>query len=119
MLYEGNRRDFFFDIKKEKEPKRRDIKSIETFRQKDRYRTALWRALYQKAPKGQFLITRKTHTEFTYKELFPNFLGRIFQVNGRSKRVILIFFTLFFLFIIIILEKCIKEKVIFAIICQS
>jgi len=66
---------------KEKEPKRQDTKSIQTFRQKDRYLTELWRALYQKAPKGQLLITRKTHTEFTYKELSPNFLGRIFQVK--------------------------------------
>jgi hypothetical protein len=37
---------------KEKEPKRQDTKSIETFRQKDRYRTELWKALYKKAPKG-------------------------------------------------------------------
>jgi len=51
----------------EKEPKRQDTKSIQTFRQKNRYRTELWRALYQKAPKGQFLIFRKTHTEFTEK----------------------------------------------------
>ena len=26
-----------------------------------------------------------------FKELFPNFLGRIFQVKGQSKRVILLF----------------------------
>ena len=38
--------------------------NIQTFRQKDCYRTELWRALYKKAPKGQFLIFRKTHTEF-------------------------------------------------------
>jgi len=31
---------------KEKEPKGQDTKSIQTFRQKDRYRTELWRALY-------------------------------------------------------------------------
>jgi len=42
----------------EKEPKRQDAKSIQTFRQKDCYRTELWRALYKKAPKGQFLVTR-------------------------------------------------------------
>ena len=42
----------------------------------------------QKAPKGQFLIFRKTHTEFTKKELSPNFLGRIFQVKGQSKIII-------------------------------
>jgi len=54
-------------IKKEKEPKRQDTKNIETFRQKDCYRTELWRALYKKAPKGQFLIFRKTLTEFTIK----------------------------------------------------
>jgi len=52
---------------KEKEPKGQDTKSIQTFRQKDCYRTELWRALYKKAPKGQFLIFRKTHTEFTKK----------------------------------------------------
>ena len=32
----------FSSIKKEKEPKRKDIKSIKTFRQKDRYRRELW-----------------------------------------------------------------------------
>ncbi|MBA7622459.1 hypothetical protein ES703_29836 [subsurface metagenome] len=50
-----------FLYKEEKEPKRQDTKNIETFRQKNRYRTELWRALYQKAPTGQFLIFRKTH----------------------------------------------------------
>ena len=40
---------------KKKEPKRKDIKNIQTFRQKDCYRTELWRALYEKAPTGQFL----------------------------------------------------------------
>ena len=54
----------FSFILKEKEPKGQDVTSIKTFRQKDRYRTELWRALYQKAPTGQFLIFRKTHTEF-------------------------------------------------------
>jgi len=29
------------------------IKCIQTFRQKDCYRTELWRALYKKAPRGQ------------------------------------------------------------------
>jgi len=52
-------------FKKEKEPKRQDATNIKTFRQKDRYRTELWRALYKKAPKGQFLSFRKTRTEFT------------------------------------------------------
>ena len=36
-------------IKKEKEPKRKDAISIQTFRQKDCYRTEFWRALYSKA----------------------------------------------------------------------
>jgi len=57
----------FLSIIKEKEPKRQDTKSIETFRQKNRYRTELWRALYKKAPTRQFLSYRKTHTEFTEK----------------------------------------------------
>jgi hypothetical protein len=51
--------------KREKKPKKQDTKSIQTFRQKDCYRTELWRALCKKAPKGQLLIFRKTHTEFT------------------------------------------------------
>ena len=51
--------------KKEKKPKRQDTKSIQTFRQKNCYWTELWRALFKKAPKGQSLIFRKTHTEFT------------------------------------------------------
>ena len=53
-------------FEKEKEPKGQDTKGIQTFRQKDRYRTELWRALYKKAPKGQFLIFRKFLTEFTF-----------------------------------------------------
>jgi len=39
-------------FKKEKEPKGQDAKSIQTFRQKDRYRTELWRALYKKSTEG-------------------------------------------------------------------
>ena len=74
----------------EKEPKRQDTKSIQTFRQKDCYRTELWRALYKRAPTGQLLIFRKTPTEFT-KELFPNYIGRISQVKGQSKRLIALF----------------------------
>jgi len=56
-------------FKKEKEPKGQDTKCIKTFRQKDRYRIGLWRALYQKAPTGQFLIFRKFHTEFTKRTI--------------------------------------------------
>ncbi len=90
----------FFSIIKEKEPKRQDTKGIQTFRQKNRYRTELWRALYQKAPKGQLLIFRKTHTELTYKELFPNPLGRIFQVKGQSKKVfILLSYSVLFVYL--------------------
>jgi len=54
---------------KEKEPKRQNTKSIQTFRQKDCYRTELWRALYKKAPKGQFLIFRKIITELTKRSI--------------------------------------------------
>ena len=43
----------FSFIQKEKEPKRQDTINIQTFRQKDYYRTELWRALYKKAPRGQ------------------------------------------------------------------
>jgi hypothetical protein len=71
----------------EKEPKRQDTKYIQTFRQKDCYRTELWRALYQKAPKGQFLVFRKP-IQSLLKELSLNILGRIFQVKGQSMRVI-------------------------------
>jgi hypothetical protein len=55
---------------KEKAPKRQDIDYFETFRPKDCYQTELWRALYQEAPTGQFLIFRKTYTEFTLKNYF-------------------------------------------------
>ena len=75
----------------EKAPKRQDTISIQTFRQKDCCRTGLWKALYEKAPTGQFLLIRKTHTEFTHKETYPNFLGRIFQVKGQGKKVISLF----------------------------
>ena len=77
-------------FKKEKEPKGQDTKSIQTFRQKDRYRAKLWRALYQKVPTGQFLIFKKFPTEAFI--IFLNFLGRIFQVKRQSRRVISLFF---------------------------
>jgi len=48
------------------------------FQAKGRYRTELWRALYQEAPMGQFLIFRNNLTEFTLKNDFLIFLGRIF-----------------------------------------
>jgi len=54
----------------EKEPKRQDATNIKTFRQKNCYRTELWRALYKKAPKGQFLIIRKFLTEFAFKKSY-------------------------------------------------
>ena len=60
---------FSFTIEEE-EPKGQDATSIKTFRQKDCYRTELWKALYKKAPTGQLLIFRKTHTEFTKKKNF-------------------------------------------------
>ena len=34
-----------FSFKEEKEPKKQDTTSIQTFRQKDCYRTELWKAL--------------------------------------------------------------------------
>jgi len=45
----------------------------------------------KKAPKGQFLIFRGPSQSIPIKS-FPNHLGRIFQVKGQSKRVILLFF---------------------------
>ena len=53
-----------------KEPKRQNTISIQTFRQKDCYRTELWPALYKRAQMGQFLIFRKTLTEFAKKNYF-------------------------------------------------
>ena len=47
-----------FFIKIEGEPKKQDTTGIETFRQKDCCRTELWRDLYKKTPKGQFLEIR-------------------------------------------------------------
>jgi hypothetical protein len=61
--------EVFSFVKEEKKPKRQDTKSIQTFRQKDCYRTELWRALYKKAPTGQLLIFRKTLTEFTKRAI--------------------------------------------------
>jgi len=49
---------------------------------------------------GQFLIFRKT-LQNLLKELFPNYLERIFQAKGQSKRVYHYFLTLSFLFLII------------------
>ena len=46
------------------------------------------KSFIQKAPTGQLLSFRKTHTEFTLKNDFLISLGRIFQVKGQSKRVI-------------------------------
>ena len=88
ILDEGNGRDLFFYLKRKEAEEARYQKYPNFIRQKDRYRTELWRALYQKAPKGQFLIFRKTLTEFANIELFPNALGRIFQVEGQSVRII-------------------------------
>ena len=68
----------------EEKPKKQDTTSIQTSRQKDRYRTELWRALYKKAPTGQFLNIGNKLTEFAKKK-FPNYKGRIFQVKGQSK----------------------------------
>ena len=35
-----------------------------------------------------------------FKEIFPNFLGRIFQVKGQSKKIIILLsYTVFFIFI--------------------
>ena len=42
----------FSFIFKEKEPKKQDTKCIETFRQKDCYRTELWRVFMQKSTEG-------------------------------------------------------------------
>ena len=89
---------FSFHHKSKRAEEAKDAKSIQTFRQRDCYRTELWRSLYKKAPTGQFLIIRKTHTEFTYKERFPNLLGRIFQVKRQSKRVIILLSCSGFLF---------------------
>jgi len=53
-------------------------------------------SLIKKAPTRQFLIFRKTLTEYT-KKSFPDFLGRIFQVKRQSKKVILLFsYSVFF-----------------------
>jgi len=40
----------------------------------------------KKAPKGQSLLFRNNLTEFT-KKLFPNLLGRIFQVKGHIQLI--------------------------------
>ena len=64
MKVTGETFSFIFE---EKEPKRQDTKSIQTFRQRDCYRTELWRALYQEAPTGQFLSFRNNLTAFTKK----------------------------------------------------
>ena len=44
--------EIFSFQKREKDPKRQDIKSIQTFRQKDCYRTELCKALYKKSTDG-------------------------------------------------------------------
>ena len=78
----------FSFTKEEREPKKQDGKSIQTFKQKDCYRTELWRALYKKAPMGQFLGFRKIPYREYLNKLFPNYSGRIFQVNRQSEKVI-------------------------------
>jgi len=42
----------------------------------------------QKSTDGAIPNLWEDHTRVYVKELFPNFLGRIFQVKGQSKRVI-------------------------------
>jgi hypothetical protein len=90
----------FSFIKRKTRSRRGKIQKVsKLLRQKDCYRTELWKVLYKKTPTGQFLIFRKTLTEFANKELFPNFLGRIFQVERQSKKVMpLFFYSVFFVY---------------------
>jgi len=53
--------------KQEKLLKRKDAKSIETFKPKDCYRAELCRALYKEAPTRLLLTFGKTLTVFTKK----------------------------------------------------
>jgi len=41
-----------------------------------------------KSTEEAILIVRKFLTEFAFKKLFPNYVGRIFQVKRQSERVI-------------------------------
>ena len=72
ICMKGTEEAFSFIKRKKKEPKRQDTKNIQTFRPKDCYRTELWRALFEKAPTGQFLIFRNNLTEFTKKNYLLN-----------------------------------------------
>jgi hypothetical protein len=71
----------FSFIKKGKRAKEARCKSIQTFRQKDRYRTELWRDSIE-APKGQFLTIREILAEFDSRSS-PLILSNIRQL-GRS-----------------------------------
>ena len=66
-------------IKIEGEPKKQDTTGIETHRPKVCCRTGLWKALYEKAPTGQFLIFMKNHAEFTKKYNFLIFKEKSFR----------------------------------------
>ena len=71
-LYEGSRRGLFF-LKNNREPKKQDAKSIETFRQKYCYRTELWKALCQKAhiEKGMTILIHNLVTFQTIHKIIP------------------------------------------------
>ena len=86
----------FSFIKKRKGAEEERYQKYQNFQAKGLLSDRTLESFIQKAPTGQLLIFRKTLTEFT-KKLFPNHLGRIFQVKGQSKRIIYYFFTLSFL----------------------
>jgi len=75
----------------------REAKSTQTFRQKELLPDSTLESFIQKAPQGQFLFLGIT-LQSLLKELFPNYIGRIFQAKGQSKRVIkLVSYSVFFL----------------------
>jgi len=78
----------FFLFKKKKRSRRGKIPKVSKLLGKKTVTGQNSGELYlKKAPKRQFLIFRKTHTEFT-KNHFLILLGRIFQVERQSKRII-------------------------------
>ena len=92
-----------------------EAKQPQTFRQTDCYRIELWKALYKKAPTGQFLFWGKFLTERTLiNESFPDFLRK--NLSGKkteqeSNNVI--FLLCLFIFIKIFGKNKIKGNLVF------
>ena len=86
-LYEGNRRDIFF-FTKEKKSRRGKIPKVFKLSGKKTVTGQNSGELHTKKHRRGNSYALGITLQSLLKELFPNFLGRIFQTKGQSKKVI-------------------------------